>query len=47
MTAVRKDGWALRLASEDLWKYRKIVIAVLKQYGGALEFALDHMKRDR
>ena len=40
MAAVKKSGWVLRFASEDLRRDREIVMAAGKKYGLALEFAL-------
>ena len=36
MTAVRKNGGAIKFASEDLWRDRDIVMAVVGQNGEAL-----------
>ena len=39
MAAVKQSGWAIQFASEDLKRYREIVMAALRQNGLALEDA--------
>ena len=42
-----RDGWALKDASENLKRYREIVMAVVKPDGNELEFASDDLQKDR
>ena len=45
--AVKQDGRALRLASEDLKADRGVVLEAVKQDGLALEYASEDLKADR
>ena len=38
-----RDGWALKDASENLKRDSEIVMAAVKQYGNALEFASEDL----
>ena len=44
---VKRHGWALKSASEDLKKDREIVLEAVKNDGCALLFASEDLKKDR
>ena len=46
MIVVKKNGQALKFASEGLQTDREIVMAAVKQYGKALEFASEDLQKD-
>ncbi|WP_322961098.1 DUF4116 domain-containing protein [Mycoplasmopsis cynos] len=47
LEAVKRYGWALRLASKELWSDKKFVLEAVKQNGYALEYASEELKKDR
>ena len=47
MAAVKHNGRALQFASEDLQRYREIIMASVQQNGWALREASADLHRDR
>lgn len=46
MAAVRKESWALRVASARLRGDRDVVMAAVQQDASALDFASDELQED-
>jgi len=47
LTAVQRNGNALRHASDELKKDREIVLAAVQENGSALCYASDELKKDQ
>ena len=47
LAAVRRNGFKLEFAPEELQKDRQIILAAVKHNGAALQFAAEEFKKDR
>ena len=47
LAAVRRNGFKLEFAPEELKKDRQIILAAVKHNGAALQFAAEELKKDR
>ena len=47
VNSINQDGWALEFVSDNLWRDRERVMAVVKQYEWALNSASEDLQRDR
>ena len=47
LAAVKKSGWALEYASDDLRNNPEVVLAAVKKNGWALEYASDDLRDDK
>ena len=47
LAKIRKDGWALKYAAEELKADRDVVLAAVRKDGRALEYAAEELRADR